>query len=576
MQYRMPDGSLNLKGLLGGVFFIAVALSPLLTLQGIDLQGDDVLFARLARDMAGGSPSFFINTHTCRLGFIAPMALLYYLFGIHDWVALIQPVLSSVGIIVMATYCAYRIYGMAAAFMAALFAAFNPMLYRFGTVVLSDIQAAFFYAAFITGWLLLVTQKSNRLRLWGAVTGVCYAWALITRPSMLPIMLATLALFIYFCRKKVVEKHFPIMPFFMGCLAVGVPYLIYLYIHTGNPFYFIEALIGGYHVPEAPWLPPLYGIHYWMRLTGLTITLSAIEGYLFASFPLVVFALFLRRSPYWNSMDREHDYLLVAIAAPLLVLSHLSTSLIQWVPVLRLDLRLGFPLILPVAVLAAGVCSRLTGRRFSSRVTRGFLVAIACFGFIAIGAWYKGNAGMMFGAGAAAFVVLAWLFSNERSWLVAGTLVIFLVAAWGQFHTGEYVEKLDKNMQLRLDAASVPWERGLPIVTDALTAQYLPYLRGFSDAARIVSWQGSKGKRIHSPWVEDISAPLPKPYIIVWYPKQAFAQAERWRTGVPSWIVSELLHAKLLNKLGGDLSDGENSFPAKLEAGVYMANGYAK
>src|SRR5207244_6624649 len=78
--------------------FLAFAMglaSPLLVCQGVILAGDDVLYARLASEMADGHPMFGINTHTYRLGFLVPLAALYRAFGIHDWTIIAFPLLSS-------------------------------------------------------------------------------------------------------------------------------------------------------------------------------------------------------------------------------------------------------------------------------------------------------------------------------------------------------------------------------------------------------------------------------------------------------------------------------------------------
>ena len=157
--------------------------SPLLVYQGVILAGDDVLYARLASEMADGHPMFGINTHTYRLGFLVPLAALYRAFGIHDWTTIAFPLLSSLSTMLLAAYAAGRLYGDRAGAWAALFCGFNPIVYRFGSVGLADVPAGFFYAAFVVGWVLIVARRVSHRRVWAAVAGMAAAWAVATRES---------------------------------------------------------------------------------------------------------------------------------------------------------------------------------------------------------------------------------------------------------------------------------------------------------------------------------------------------------------------------------------------------------
>src|SRR5881628_1323874 len=78
--------------------FLAVAMalaSPLLVYHGVILAGDDVLYARLASEMAEGHPMFGINTQPYRLAYIVASAVLYHALGIHDWDTIALPLCSS-------------------------------------------------------------------------------------------------------------------------------------------------------------------------------------------------------------------------------------------------------------------------------------------------------------------------------------------------------------------------------------------------------------------------------------------------------------------------------------------------
>ena len=151
----------------------AIALgSPLLVYLGVVLVSDDVLYARLASDMADGHPTFGINPHPSRLGFIAPLAALYRVLGIHDWTTVAFPLLCSLSTVLLAAYAAGRLYGGTAGAWAALFCGFSPILYRHGPTGLSDVPAGFLYGVFVVGWYSL-SQSASAIH----VSGLCWpAW----------------------------------------------------------------------------------------------------------------------------------------------------------------------------------------------------------------------------------------------------------------------------------------------------------------------------------------------------------------------------------------------------------------
>src|SRR2546430_13749516 len=170
--------------------FLAFAMalaSPLLVYHGVILAGDDVLYARLASEMADGHPMFGINSHPYRLGFLVPLAALYHAFGIHDWATIALPLLSSLSTVLLAAYAAGRLYGDTAGAWAALFCGFHPIVYRSGTMGLADVPAGFFYAAFVVGWVLIVARRVRHRRVWAAVAGMAAGWAVATPHPPAPI-----------------------------------------------------------------------------------------------------------------------------------------------------------------------------------------------------------------------------------------------------------------------------------------------------------------------------------------------------------------------------------------------------
>jgi 4-amino-4-deoxy-L-arabinose transferase-like glycosyltransferase len=320
---------------------VMALLVPLLVYQGVILEGDDVLYARLAVDLASGKPTFGINPHPHRLGFIVPLAALYFVFGVHDWTTMAFPLICTWLTIFVAAYAAYRFYGRTAYAWAALFCGLNPILFRHGSVGMPDIPAGLFYGVFVVGWLLLVTDRTRHRRLCAIVTGLACAWSMATRISTAPMIIVTLLGFLILGWRGSTLRKFPLLSFLTGGCLVGIPYLLFLWWCTGTPFYFIRAAQEGHNVAGAPWLRSMHGIHFWIRISGLSILRASVEGFLFATFPiLAAMAMVWHNSP-WTETRTINNHLLLAILAPLLILSHFSTSFAHWNPIFRHFVSIG-------------------------------------------------------------------------------------------------------------------------------------------------------------------------------------------------------------------------------------------
>jgi 4-amino-4-deoxy-L-arabinose transferase-like glycosyltransferase len=539
---------------------LAMALgSPLLVYQGVVLDGDDVLYARLASDMAQGHPTFGINTHTYRLGFIVPLAALYSIFGIHDWTTVAFTLVSGLATVLMAAFAADRLYGRPAGAWAALFCGFSPVLYRFGSTALADVPAGFLYGVFVAGWLLIVTKRVRHRRGWAVMTGMACAWAVATRESTGPMILITGLGFLLVGWRQATLREFPLREWLLGCALISVPYLFYLGWHTGTPLYFLGAAQGGYNVAGAPWVQPLEGLRLGARLAGLSILRAMIEGYLVAILPVVVAVATGGRSAPGDLGEALRRHLLVAVASPLVVLSHFSTSLSQWVPV-YLDLRFGSPLLIPAGVLVAGACLSLPGVRpqITARVSTG-LTAVAAGGVVWLG-WAYGNRWSMLGAAATSLAGIAVLCAPRLPrFCLPAIPVLLLVGHWGLFLFHEYPEETARVAAMRQQAQAVPRDPMLPVLTDPLTAQVLPYLNKFENPPQVATWTGPGEVERPFYWTERTDRPWARNYLLVWHPDRARTQAQRWGTEVPAWVQKELQRGRLVQ-----------AFPGEPEAGIYL------
>jgi hypothetical protein len=559
-------------------------LAPILVYQGVLLGGDDVLYARLAADMASGNPTFGINTHTFRLGFIAPLAGLYAAFGIHDWTTVAFPILCTLLAVFLAVYAANRLYGSTAAAWAALLCGLNPILFRNGLAAMPDIPAGFLYGLFVVGCSLLVANRVRKRGIWAFIAGLAGAWAMATRISIAPMVAVTLLGFLVLGWRRSALNEFPFLYFLLGACLVGIPFLLSLWWYTGTPLYFLDAAQGGYNAVGAPWLKPLTGLRLWIRLSGLSILKASVEGFMFAVFPIIVIMITLGRNSGATDSDDIRKHLLIALISPILILSHFSTSFSHWYPV-HLDLRFGSAIIIPAAVLVAGACENLTKFRFS-RLTNLSSILAFCLSlfFLAIGL-LQHNMWTIMGAGAS--LIVGALFLRKQSWpgsILPFVIVMVLSLNWWHYISHDHQDIIASNTRMRLEAEAAILEPNIPILTDNLTAQFLPYINAFRKKPQIARWK-SEGE-INSPfqWTLQLDSPWPGKYLLVWFPQRAYHQTRRWGGSVPKWVIDEAAHGTLFhhfqNETAGSTHNVFDRIKTKADdyrtwpqAGIYLING---
>jgi hypothetical protein len=559
-------------------------LAPILGYQGVLLGGDDVLYARLAADMASGDPTFGINTHTFRLGFIAPIAVLYAAFGIHDWTTVAFPILCTLLAVFLAAYGANRLYGRTAAAWAALLCGLNPILFRNGLTAMPDIPAGFLYGLFVVSWSLLVANRVQRRRNWALIAGLACAWAMATRISIAPMVAVTLLGFLVLGWRRSAFREFPLFYFCLGGCLIGIPFLLSLWWYTGTPLYFLDAAQGGYNAEGAPWLRPLAGLRLWTRLSGLSIFKASVEGYLFAVFPIIVAMMTLRRDSGVVDSRDIYKHLLLAIISPLLILSHFSTSISHWYPV-HLDLRFGSAIIIPTAVLVAGACENFAKFCFSQLTKLSTILALLLsVSFLAIGL-LQHNLWTLMGAGASLIVsVLVMQTQRWPKYILPSLVVTILSLNWLYYISHDYKDVMAHNKRMRLEAEAVPWDPNIPVLTDPITAQYLPYINAFTAEPKVARWKGEGEISPPFQWSDVRDTPWPGKYLLVWFPRRAYFQTIRWEGKIPQWLLREAAQGKLIHQFQNETAESTHNVLDRLrtetnehqtwpQAGIYLING---
>ncbi len=365
---------------------------------------------------------------------------------------------------------------------------------------------------------------------------------------------------------------------------MGIPFLLSFWYGTGTPLYFLDAAQGGYNADGAPWLKPLTGLRLWTRLSGLSILKASVEGYLFAVFPIIVTMITLGRDPTAADLNDVRRHLLLAIISPLLILSHFSTSFSHWQPV-HLDLRFGSAIIIPAAVLAADACENLTRFRFSSLTKFASILALLVSAFfLAIGI-LQHNFWTI--AGAAASLIVSVAILNAQRWpgyLLPTLVVMTLSLNWGYYIRHDYRDEMAQYRRMRIEAEAVPWDSKIPILTDSVTAQYLPYLKSFTIEPKVARWKGEGETSPPFQWADQRDAPWPGKYILVWYPQRAYFQTRRWGGNLPQWVLDQAAAGKLLYQFQFESVESthnvfdrrrtrSNEYLTWPRAGIYLVNG---
>jgi 4-amino-4-deoxy-L-arabinose transferase-like glycosyltransferase len=182
--------------ILGGIVLVALALR-LYAFVGF-FGADDAEYARLANAMLEGNLAAFVdenyirNFHApahlrLRMALIAPLALLFYLFGISEWVLVAYPVLVSLLGVVLAFLCARFLFGVKAGLIAAALWAAIPVDVNLATQFLPDAIASFYASAGVL--VLLWGREAAGKPAWhglasGSVAGLLFGLSWLCKESI--------------------------------------------------------------------------------------------------------------------------------------------------------------------------------------------------------------------------------------------------------------------------------------------------------------------------------------------------------------------------------------------------------
>src|ERR1700730_13243980 len=120
------------------------------------------------------------------------IALLYEVFGVHDWVALVIPMLFGIGLPLVVNVFTKRFFGPTAGFIAGLFAATSPTWLAMTTGLWPDAPSVFFGTL---GLYTLTRWVEDKGKAWFLLAASCIALAILLKLTSLYLGLPVLFLF---------------------------------------------------------------------------------------------------------------------------------------------------------------------------------------------------------------------------------------------------------------------------------------------------------------------------------------------------------------------------------------------
>jgi 4-amino-4-deoxy-L-arabinose transferase-like glycosyltransferase len=168
------------------------------------------------------------------------MALLYSVFGVHDWVALTIPILCGIGLAVVVNKLTTHFFGAAAGFFAGLFVATTPTWLAMSTGLWPDAPPVFFGALGLYQLARWIDDGSNRRFV---VAGCLVSLAILLKLTSLYLGLPVLFLFWV----KYRERCFGVPRLWFFAMLVLIPPVLWyahayrLYLHYENTFGIIAS-----------------------------------------------------------------------------------------------------------------------------------------------------------------------------------------------------------------------------------------------------------------------------------------------------------------------------------------------
>ncbi len=358
---------------------------------------DDAEYAKFAYQMS--QDTFSVGTYDgpavfpLRVGIIYPTAVLFRLFGVHEWTMVLYPFILSLMGVALASVCAGHFFGTRAALIAAALWAVLPLENFHATILVPDGPAAFFASAAVVAILLLARSGIHKRWLLfsgGLAAGLAFGISWLSKESVVYLVPFCAILFSMTVRDSWKKNSVIWAGVALGALTVLFSELFIYHRITGDWLYRLHETERNYvqnrtaffdangMVPEIDGVSHLKALAKRLFLTGpMTIFMSSQFLYL----PLVGL-LASAHALFW----KDRSYLIPALWMLSLVLMYnlSSGSLSAYVPLVLFE-RYLYPVMLPAVVLVSGLLGDLFRRENNDqgkeirkeRLFWGVLLAVA-------------------------------------------------------------------------------------------------------------------------------------------------------------------------------------------------------
>ncbi|MBI1831959.1 MAG: glycosyltransferase [Planctomycetes bacterium] len=403
----------------------------------------------------------------------------YQIFGIHDWVARLAPMLAGIACVALTTAWGWRALGFWSGFVSGSILALSiRFLYLAGMLAMDGLLCAFVIAALACGHFAL-TDENGRKR-WLILGALACGLGILTKgPVALVLILVPLAALAFLDRRCRLPTRWEACLFFVITALVSLPWYVamavqapsaagsFLWLHNlaryfspidhEKPAWFYAP---GLLLGMLPWtllLIPL-GPYLWRKSLRAARRRPAALGFFLLAFAWCVLFFSL-------SGCKRPGYILPALPLLAMILGGFVTGGLPWA---RWTRQMDWPSVLTIPT-AAGASASDASHRWGRRLMAATfgMAAVLSIAAALTNLWPWPSAGLAAGvflAGAAAAIALPFVGPAWTSWAGCGLALLVLLGIGQRVWLPEYHDRFGLRRQVEL-LAEYEQEEKLPIAT---------------------------------------------------------------------------------------------------------------
>ena len=483
------------------------------------LSGNDELsYAQRAYALSQGEYGQALYVFDSRIGYWAPVSLLYSLFGVSDLTTSLLPFLADLGSMALVIIIGRRLFGPMAGWLGGVLYAATPLVARMATTLRPGLSLGFWITlGALLLWLSLQERgQLSRRRILGLASGVALGIAWLCKE---PAVFAVAALFAATAAATLNLRRAAevLLPVAVGLgVVIGVEMAVYAW-RLDDPLYRLHAMQHTYEISPDSFLAAGQGwgdiLQRWLAGFWLMLLTSPEFGLVFwLCLPISVAMLWRARSALASPEIRFVAFWLWGL---LFLFCFSTTSLKEYRPLILVP-RYFAPLMAPAALLIApwlqGLVAKPPARREMTLCLWGLAAcSLALVPLLLardqtlelLGVAYRLAESerrswesilpriqeqlprlMLAGAAALTAAWTTFALARTRGWRAAPLVGLTLLTG---LHVGILPTKGYLDPERRV-AAFLRQNPEKTVVTDWMTAQRLNHLTGYRQTERILAW----------------------------------------------------------------------------------------